>query len=458
MKYLSNYYNYILERRDHTNKIKKFANNIKIIDWANNLDSDMSLWLANQLVIKLKDDAKKRGYSDEVISGYLKGENQELDKVTDNVINILSHYFTKVLDYVNSPLHDNKPNINRLTLNDALEKSNAWHKEIEQNQGKQIEDEDGELIMEFPDGFYWIDLQTKRSEQEGESMGHCGNTNEGTTIISLRRNRYPYVTVAYDENNKIITQIKGRGNKKPVERYHKYVVDLIIELEVEKFKSEYDRSSDLLPEDLSGDLYEKLEEANPSYIENSKGYTIEQMREMYYDDIMWDIQEYAYMYPSTFYDNIDDEKFMQSVIDSEKEGFELDYMGDVELVRYIKNIIPDDKYQDYLIDKIDNDDDLDEEEKDDIKSDIIDYLDGMDQSDLIEMIENLNYRDEIAEEYTEQRYKNYSAQDYIEEIYGRSEELDRHTYDWLYNYLNDSAFAREIADNEDDNYLEDRYQ
>ena len=54
MKYLSNYYNYILERRDHTNKIKKFANNIKIIDWANNLDPDMSLWLANQLVIKLR--------------------------------------------------------------------------------------------------------------------------------------------------------------------------------------------------------------------------------------------------------------------------------------------------------------------------------------------------------------------------------------------------------------------
>ena len=222
MKYLSNYYNYILEKRDHTNKIKKFANNIKIINWANNLDSDMSLWLANQLVIKLKDDAKKRGYSDEVISGYLKGENQELDKVTDNVMNILNQYFIKVLDYVNSPLHDNKPNVNKLTLNDALEKSNSWHKEIEQNQGKQIEDEDGELVMEFPDGFYWIDLQTRRSEQEGESMGHCGNTNEGTTILSLRRNRYPYVTVAYDENNKIITQIKGRGNKKPVPSFYHY--------------------------------------------------------------------------------------------------------------------------------------------------------------------------------------------------------------------------------------------
>lgn len=458
MKYLSNYYNYILEKRDHTNKIKKFANNIKIIDWANNLDSDMSLWLANQLVIKLKDDAKKRGYSDDVISGYLKGENQELDKVTDNVITVLGHYFTKVLDYVNSPLHDNKPNVNKLSLNDALQKSNEWHKEIEQNQGKQIEDEDGELIMEFPDGFYWIDLQTRRSEQEGESMGHCGNTNEGTTILSLRRNRYPYVTVAYNENERKITQIKGRGNKKPVERYHKYVVDLIIELEVEKFKSEYDRSSDLLPEDLSEDLYKKLEEENPGYIENSKGLTIDEMRDMYYEDIIDDIKEYAFMFPSEFFRHIDDDKFMQNVIDSEKEGFELDYMGDVELVRYIKNIIPDDKYLDYLIDKIDNDDDLDEEEKDDIKSDIIDYLDGMDQSDLIEMIEDLNYRDEIAEEYTEQRYKNYSAEDYIEEIYGSVDQLDNQMYNWLYEYLNDSEFARSLADDESEEYLEDRYQ
>lgn len=458
MKYLSNYYNYILEKRDHTNKIKKFANNIKIIDWANNLDSDMSLWLANQLVIKLKDDAKKRGYSDDVISGYLKGENQELDKVTDNVITVLGHYFTKVLDYVNSPLHDNKPNVNKLSLNDALQKSNEWHKEIEQNQGKQIEDEDGELIMEFPDGFYWIDLQTRRSEQEGESMGHCGNTNEGTTILSLRRNRYPYVTVAYNENERKITQIKGRGNKKPVERYHKYIVDLIIELPAEKFKSEYDRSSDLLPEDLSEDLYKKLEEENPGYIENSKGYTIDEMRDMYYEDILEDIKEYAFMFPNYFFNHIDDGKYMQNVIDVEKEGFELDYMGDVELVRYIKNIIPDDKYLDYLIDKIDNDDDLDEEEKDDIKSDIIDYLDGMDQSDLIEMIEDLNYRDEIAEEYTEQRYKNYSAQDYIEEIYGSVDQLDNQMYNWLYEYLNDSEFARSLADDESEDYLEDRYQ
>ena len=456
MKYLSNYYDYILERRDHTNKIKKFANNIKIIDWVNNLDSDMSLWLANQLVIKLKDDAKKRGYSDEVISGYLKGENQELDKVTDNVMNILNQYFIKVLDYVNSPLHDNKPNINRLTLNEALEKSNAWHKEIEQNQGKQIEDEDGELIMEFTDGFYWIDLQTKRSEQEGESMGHCGNTNEGTTIISLRRNRYPYVTVAYDENNKIITQIKGRGNKKPVERYHKYVVDLIIELEVEKFKSEYDRSSDLLPEDLSGDLYEKLEEANPSYIENSKGYTIEQMREMYYDDILSDIREYAFMYPSEFFDHIDDERFIEDVIENEKENFEIENIHFSEILKYVKSIIPYDEYEKYLANKIDADDDLDDEEKEEAKSNI--DIDEVSESDLIDMIEDLNYLEEIIDECMENRYRNYSAKDYIEEIYGRVNELDKHTYDWLYNYLNDSEFARSIADDESEEYLEDRYQ
>jgi hypothetical protein len=456
MKYLSNYSEYILEKRDHTNKIKKFANNIKIINWANDMDSDMSLWLANQLVIKLKDDAKKRGYSDEVISGYLKGENKELDKVTDNVMNILNQYFIKVLDYVNSPLHDNKPNVNRLSLNDALEKSNQWHKEIEQNQGKQIEDEDGELIMEFPDGFYWIDLETSRSEQEGESMGHCGNTNQGTTLLSLRRDRYPYVTVAYDENDKIITQIKGRGNKKPVERYHKYVVDLIIELEAEKFKSEYDRSTDLLPEDLSQELYNKLEEANPDYIENSKAPSIEEMREMYYDDIKYDIQEYAYMYPSVFFDNLDDDRFIEDVIKNEKENFELENMHYVDILKYVKSIIPEDEYEEYLTNKIDNDDNLDDEEKEEAKS-IID-IDDVSEGDLIEMIEDLNYRDEVIEEYIENRYHNYTAKDYIEEVYGRATELEKSTYDWLYQYLNDSEFAREIADNEDESYLEDRYQ
>ena len=107
-------------------------------------------------------------------------------------------------------------------------------------------------------------------------------------------------------------------------------------------------------------------------------------------------------------------------------------------MKYVKSIIPYD------------------EEKEEAKSNI--DIDEVSESDLIDMIEDLNYLEEIIDECMENRYRNYSAKDYIEEIYGRVNELDKHTYDWLYNYLNDSEFARSIADDESEEYLEDRYQ
>lgn len=44
-----NYYNFINEKRDHRIKIKKFANIPEIYDWAHELDSNMALWISDEL-------------------------------------------------------------------------------------------------------------------------------------------------------------------------------------------------------------------------------------------------------------------------------------------------------------------------------------------------------------------------------------------------------------------------
>lgn len=459
MKYLSNFSNYITEKRDHTKTIKKFCKAEQIIYWANELDSNIALWLANQLVIKLKSEAKKRGISDDKIKEYLDGTDETfLYELVKQIITTLNPYFRKVLDYVNSPLHDVKPNINKLNLNDAIEKSDKWHKDIEKYQGEKIEDEKGEIILTFTDGFYWIDLQTTKCETEAKSMGHCGTTTEGTTILSLRKKQYPYITISYDENKNKFTQIKGRGNKKPVERYHKYIVDLIIKLNVQSFKSEYDRSSDFLPDDLNNELYTKLNNENPEYIENSKGYTEQEMRDMYYDEVLSEISEYAFMFPSTFINNINNDKFMSDIIDNEIKNSEIENIPQDDLINYIKQIIPNEKYIDYLELKIDNDNNLTEEEKLEEKNDIYTYLENLKKDDLIEMINYLNYNSEIITIYITERYKNYTAEDYIIEIYGTDYiEINKYMFNWLYEYLNDKDFAKEISENEDSSFLEERY-
>jgi len=81
------------------------------------------------------------------------------------------------------------------------------------------------VVLTFPDGFYWIRLNKNFCRDEAEAMGHCGR---GSGILySLRRDKYPYVTV--DLVNGVITQIKGRGNTKPKPEYHKYIKPILLE-------------------------------------------------------------------------------------------------------------------------------------------------------------------------------------------------------------------------------------
>ena len=109
-----------------------------------------------------------------------------------------------------------------MSLEKAIQRSEDWHEEIKSNTNNfVIEDEEGSIIMEFPDGYYWLDLLTTTCE-EAKAMGHCGITSKATTLLSLRRYKQPHVTIAWDENNNMFNQIKGKENDKPVEKYHKY--------------------------------------------------------------------------------------------------------------------------------------------------------------------------------------------------------------------------------------------
>ena len=125
-------------------------------------------------------------------------------------------------------------------------------------------------------------LSTKCSD-EGEAMGHCANTSKGSTLLSLRRYKQPHVTISWEESDNIFYQIKGKGNDKPVEKYHKYIVDLICHLEVTGKRSEYQGEDDFSPDDLSEELYAKLSNCNQQYIDN-QGMTDEELEDRYRED------------------------------------------------------------------------------------------------------------------------------------------------------------------------------
>jgi len=189
-------------------------------------------------------------------------------KIIKNISNIKSEWqndLSIILDWLISPLREEKINLSQLNFDEALEKAKEFHTELKST-GSAIENEEGEIIMKFSDGYYWIDLETNSCEEEGESMGHCART-DADTLLSLRDSKKrPHITVAFDYNG-TIRQMKGKENTKPIEKYHKYIIELLkfpnvnndfVEYKkdfkkIKKFESEYNPEDDFHLSDLENE-------------------------------------------------------------------------------------------------------------------------------------------------------------------------------------------------------------
>jgi len=311
MLYSYNKYTQILESRAREkkinkvkNKIKKFLNIDEIVDYIidlcvnprNTEGLQYAVWFANYIktaIIDLTYDyIQQDGHTKEFkkikredIIEYLKNPKEKIkDFPADFSQNLLEDEFdglkgfqkeewNYILDWLKSPMRDEQVNLSQLGYQEAYKKSDDWHNSLKAS-GK-IEDESGNVIIEFDDGYYWIDLQTTYSRDEADAMGHCGNTNEGDTLLSLRdKNKSPHVTVAWDSKEKIIYQMKGRQNKKPVEKYHKYIYRFLIdpELKPKCFAYEWNKEEDFNLSDFDKETFQKIYNYNPNLIYDSVQY------------------------------------------------------------------------------------------------------------------------------------------------------------------------------------------
>ena len=122
-------------------------------------------------------------------------------------------------------------NLGPSVLHQKLEEA---EEEWEQNQAREIEPEpDDQIIIDY--GKYaWVKLDREYCDAEGKAMGHCGNTGspqEGDRILSFRSKvgetkQKPHLTFILDKDG-YLGEMKGRGNDKPSEKYHPYIIDLL---------------------------------------------------------------------------------------------------------------------------------------------------------------------------------------------------------------------------------------
>ena len=116
---------------------------------------------------------------------------------------------------------------------DTLQAAAQAAKEFIDNPAKEQE----KVIHEFPNGYFWYDLQSSHCDYEAKQMGHCGRTDKGT-LISLRsgaaRKMKPMVTLEFD--GKDLYQIKGKANQPPKEDLWPYIEWFIENMGVESIK------------------------------------------------------------------------------------------------------------------------------------------------------------------------------------------------------------------------------
>ena len=133
---------------------------------------------------------------------------------------------------------------------------------------------DEPVVMDFGDGFAWYDLETASCGIEGKSMRHCGNSPmEGDpdhTIYSLREEHEdgmlrPVATFIVNKQTRLLGEMKGRFNEKPQEKYHRYIIDLLMSDHISGVKGGgYLPENNFSIKDVSG--WESYVEQKPSLL------------------------------------------------------------------------------------------------------------------------------------------------------------------------------------------------
>jgi len=188
-----------------------------------------------------------------------------------------------IVDWLKSPIREEEQvDLSQFkSLEDAFNRAEEWHENIKAT--GVIINEEGTVLLTFDDGWYWIDLETNSDEEEASAMGHCGTTSYGDTLYSLRRKQSPHVTAAIGTDDGAVFQMKGRENKKPIEKYHKYILELLkypkvgdwvtIQNDFEPISyfstEEYLPTEDFHISDLTGEQIVEIKNSNPALFNNA---------------------------------------------------------------------------------------------------------------------------------------------------------------------------------------------
>lgn len=254
------------EKDDKSIIIEKIGLNEENANFLIGLSPTFAVWLADSIV-ELVTNSNLYGTRSETI---------ELINKKPVLLTALRERIIGILDWLQHPT-TRKQNLRKLTFAEAERKSEEWHDELQTAGGDIdfVEPIENTVITEYPENdngvkYYWVFIPKGYCDVESARMGHCGRTGAGS-LISLRSIR-PYtegttitdshVTIAYNKEEGLFYQSKGKRNAKPSEKYFPYIFDLIKMMASGQVTEKFKLSQQEKIKELEGQKIELEKEVN----------------------------------------------------------------------------------------------------------------------------------------------------------------------------------------------------
>lgn len=248
-----------------------------IADWIVNISDKYAVWFANDfiksIVNSLGDNSRIEPLK-KVVLQQMSSNNPSgaVSKLINRTKIQKEGEYRYISDWLNGrgsgvAIEQDKINFRELTFDEALRRATQWHNNVAElsKEDVAIEDEDGDVAITFPDGYYWINLGQNYCEKEGQAMGHCGR-GEGN-LFSLRREGRPFLTADVLSNG-TVRQLRGRANTKPKEEYHSYIIKFILSSFVQSFDYwDYKKEENFKLSDLTEEQLENVIEKKPYLVD-----------------------------------------------------------------------------------------------------------------------------------------------------------------------------------------------
>lgn len=178
---------------------------------------------------------KEETYEESIFGTYLNGSPILMPSGLPEGCNMMGDPRISGSNYPSKSEYDNL--LKDLTWSDMYAASLEYHEILKSKDIKVFKNykEQGHIILELSNGWYWVDLETNQSSEEAKRMGHCGNDSSAFTLFSLRHNETvkktkDYKSKTYTQNKSWATvavlkdgtfiQFKGHGNGVPSSIIH----------------------------------------------------------------------------------------------------------------------------------------------------------------------------------------------------------------------------------------------